>query len=128
MVSSHGLLPWSITAAFLATAATSMVGSSIASANTSKGSSAAEPNAYFVDALFRSDAAKQEPVSQAVRDEAGVIFAKSLVAGSITQPDHSYLDSLVSAKTGLAPGDADKRVSDVFTDARSKQQKQRARL
>ena len=116
---AHGFLAWSaalvITAAFLASAATAMIGSS-SSADHSRSSSAAEPNAYFVDALFRTDA-RQEIASQAIRDESGVIFAKSLVAGSIAPSDHAYLDGLVSAKTGLAPGDADKRVSDVFADA-----------
>ena len=118
---AHGFLAWSaalvITAAFLASAATSMVGSSVSSANQPKSAESTASDTYFVDALFRTDATKPEAASRAVRDEAGVIFAKSLVAGAIAPPDQSYLDQLVSTKTGLAAGDADKRVTEVFAQA-----------
>lgn len=118
---SHGFLAWCValvfTAAFLGAAATLMVGSTIASSAPSKTASGTDPNAYFVDALFRSDAVKQDNISQAIRDEAGVIFARSLVAGSIAPTDHAYLDTLVSGKTGITPAEADKRISEVFADA-----------
>jgi hypothetical protein len=118
---AHGFLAWSaalvITAAFLATAATSMVGSSALSTNQSKSSAAAESNTYFVDALFRTDTARQDTASQAMREESGIILAKSLAVNVIAPADRTYMDSLVAAKTGLPAADADKRVSDVFAEA-----------
>jgi hypothetical protein len=49
--------------------------------------------------------------------EAGAIFAHALARGEMPPADKSYLDQLVSAKTGLPQPDADKRVSDVFSSA-----------
>jgi hypothetical protein len=124
---AHGFLAWSvalvITAAFLAAAATSMVGSSATAANASKSSSSAEPsndtssNAYFVDTLFRTDPARPDSANRAVRDESEIIFAKSLVVGVMTPSDRAYLDQLVAAKTGVTSSEADKRVVDAFGDA-----------
>ena len=122
---AHGFLAWAtafvITVAFLATAATTMIGSSSASMNQNRtGQSRAEgldPNAYFVDSLFRADANKPDITNAATSAEAGTIFAHSLAQGEISAVDKSYLDQLVSAKTGLAETEADKRVSDVFTNA-----------
>ncbi len=117
---AHGFLAWSvalvITAAFLATAATTMVGSPAMATNDSKADGQG-PQAYFVDALFRTDATREDGATLAVRNESGVILAKGLRAGSLEPTDRSYLDQLVSVKTGLNPGEADKRVGDVFSDA-----------
>jgi hypothetical protein len=119
---AHGFLSWSVatvlTAAFLASAAASLMGS----ANNEKApmSSAATAgqdfgsNAYFVDTLFRSDSAKTEVDNGSTRREAGIILLSALKQGDLSSPDKSYLDQLVVAKTGLSASDADKRVSDTF--------------
>jgi hypothetical protein len=125
---AHGFLAWAtalvVTAAFLATAATVMVGSAGASTAESKDRPSAQsegvgPNAYFVDTMFRADAAKSESIGSSLRNEAGVIFANGLRQGSLSPADKAYLDQLVSAKTGMSQSDADKRVSEAFANAQA---------
>jgi hypothetical protein len=67
--------------------------------------------------MFRTDAAKSDAISSSVRNEAEVIFSNALRQGSVSPADKTYLDQLVSTKTGLTQSDADKRVSDVFASA-----------
>ena len=114
-----------ITAAFLASAATSMVGARTPSP--ALGVAAAEgvqpdqgdldPNGYFIDMLFRSDGAKPDPNVAAVRGEAGRIFANALRQREIPPADKSYLTQLVATRTGLTEPNADKRVSEVLLAA-----------
>src|SRR3984885_1532077 len=73
---AHGFLVWAvglvITAAFLASAVASMLaGTAQRSATTV---SAADPNAYFVDALFRSDSPSQGQNNASVNAEAESIL------------------------------------------------------
>jgi hypothetical protein len=129
---AHGFLAWAvalvITAAFLASAAASMVGAPASSTAGGTGRVAgvqAEgrefgPNEYFIDTLFRSESAKPDSNSDSVRGEAGRIFANALRQKDIPPSDKSYLAhlaQLVAVRTGLSPADADKRVSDVFARA-----------
>jgi hypothetical protein len=123
---AHGFLAWAvalvITAAFLASSAASMVGDTVSSPARGAGTAAGvqldgqeiNPNAYFVDMLFRSDSAKPDSNGASVRGEAGRIFANALRQREIPPSDKSYLTQLVAASTGLTQPDADKRVSDVF--------------
>jgi hypothetical protein len=122
---AHGFLAWStalvVTAAFLASAASAMIGSAPTSDSQTKStpavSSSLDPNAYFVDSLFRSDGSKPEMANGASRSEAGIILANALRLGELPATDKSYLSQLVSAQTGLDQSQADKRVSDIFANA-----------
>jgi hypothetical protein len=126
---AHGFLAWAvalvITAAFLASAAASMVGATSSSAAGGTGRVTGvqaegqefAPNEYFIDTLFRSESAKPDSNSESVRGEAGRIFANALQQKDIPQADKSYLAQLVAVRTGLSQADADKRVSDVFARA-----------
>jgi small-conductance mechanosensitive channel len=124
---AHGFLAWAvalvITAAFLASAAASMVGATASSAADAKVTGvqaeqrALDPNEYFIDALFRSDSAKPDANSASVRGEAGRIFSNAFRQGDFAAPDRRYLAQLVAERTGLSQPDADKRVSDVFANA-----------
>lgn len=121
---AHGFLSWSvalvITAAFLTSAATSLTGTSIQRMSPVAGQAEGRTfglNDYFVDALFRSSA-KTETEAPAVRSEAGVVLVKALKDGELSSSDKSYLDQLVSTKTGMSQGDADKQVSDVYANAK----------
>jgi hypothetical protein len=127
---ANGLMMWAvglvITVAFLTAAGTAMLGGAATGATaaaTGAAAQSAEPNAYFVDTLFRAD----RPVDSAdtsirndasTRAEAGRIFSNGLLQPDIPAADRAYLARLISARTGLSPGDADKRVSDVIGDAR----------
>jgi hypothetical protein len=124
---AHGFLTWAValvvTAAFLTSAATYMVGGAASSAagGIATGVQAdgreLDSNEYFVDTLFRSDSVKPDSNGAPVFGEVGRIFAKSLRQGDLPAADKSYLAKLVAARTGLSQTDAEKRVSDVFAEA-----------
>jgi hypothetical protein len=117
---AHGFLVWAvglvITAAFLTSAATSLVGGVGQMAATSP--SATDPNAYFVDSLFRSDNPSPETTDDPMRAEVGSIFANGLRQPDDPAADKTYLARLVAAKTGLSQSEAEKRVSEIFVEAR----------
>ncbi|HEY4356920.1 MAG TPA: hypothetical protein VGN16_14310 [Acidobacteriaceae bacterium] len=120
---AHGFLAWStalvFTAAFLASAATALLGHSVSSKSTEvspSSSQAAGPESYFVDKLFRNAGAKSEGAASS-RAEAKIILGKALAQGSLASDDKAYLDQMVATQTGITPVEADGRVSSVFTDA-----------
>jgi hypothetical protein len=124
---AHGFLAWAvalvITAGFLASAATAMVGAAASSPAGGTGRVAGgqaerlNPNEYFIDALFRADSVKPDANTSSGRVEVGPIFATALQQGKFSAQDKAYLAQMVAAKTGLSPTDADKRVSEVFAMA-----------
>lgn len=117
---AHGFLVWAVglvlTVAFLASAATTMAGN-VAKAAASTASSA-DPNAYFVDALFRSDRPVADRSSASERAEAGGILINGLRREGLPAADKTYLSSLVAARTGLNQTDADARVAAVWEQVR----------
>jgi hypothetical protein len=120
---AHGFLVWAvglvITAAFLTSSAISMVGGTAQLDGPAQaGGRSLDPNAYFVDALFRSDHPTSDPNDVSLRAEAGRIFANAMRQKDTPASDNAYLVQLVSAKTGLSQSDAATRVSDIFASAR----------
>jgi hypothetical protein len=127
---AHGFLVWAvglvITAAFLASAATSLVGggAQVGAITSGKATSdqvdgqVSDPNEYFINTLFRSDRPVPDSNDASMRAEAGNIFAYALRQKDIPAPDKTYLARLVAARTGLSQTDAEQRVSDVLTQAR----------
>jgi hypothetical protein len=138
---AHGLLVWSvgavISASLIASAASTLVGgvastggaaihaagsalSGAASQVAGQATSAAgDADAYFIDLLFRTDhppATGDQAVSQA---ELGRIMTRSLASGDLTAADKTYIAQVVAARTGLSQQDADKRVADVFAQAKA---------
>jgi hypothetical protein len=129
---AHGFLVWAvglvITASFLASAATSMVGGAgqvrATSFSTAGGAETdlpavgqnLDPNEYFIDTLFRSDHPGPDRSDAPVRAEAARIFAHALRQRNLSAADETYLAELVVAKTGLGRTDAEKRVSEVFME------------
>ncbi len=116
-------------------------GAGIAAASAVSREEGRSDNSYFVDFLFRTDSAASASAtptdtssgaaagdaaagnappssSPSARREAATIFATDLRSGNLTAEDKSYLAQLVSRQTGLAPADADKRVSDAFAKAK----------
>jgi hypothetical protein len=124
---AHGFLAWAValvvTAAFLASAASSMMGSRASYGPESRAAGArddgrtSDPNEYLIDILFRSDNAKPDSSDSSVRGEAGRIFSNALRDGDLSAADRSYLDQLVATRTGLSLPDAEKRISDDFARA-----------
>ena len=79
---------------------------------------AVDPNAYFVDQLFRpsptATTAAPAADSTAVRAETGRILAQGAIAGSVSDPDKAYLAQIVASNTGLTQDEANARVTEVL--------------
>lgn len=123
---ANGFLSWAvalvITATFLASAAATMAGGAVRGTAEAAGTAMiADPNAYFVDTLFRAD---RQPVDQSVAQmsaaqaEAARTFGHALLQSEITAADRTALARLVAARTGMSLPEAEQRVSDVLTTAR----------
>src|ERR1700691_440069 len=139
---AHGLLVWAlgivVTASLLGAAASSIAGGTT-TRNFSSGAAAgaegsmANPNAYFVDMLFRSNGSVATPAhtqsaDASDRGTAERILGHSMAQGAMSAEDRSYLAQLVSGRTGLNQSDAEKRVSQVFGDAQQSAEKARKAL
>ena len=164
---AHGFLVWAVglvmTAAFLTSAASSLVsgGAKVGAAALAAGAggaataaatqpvagaspNAADPSAYFVDRLLRSDRpaadagapaasgtaatptgtalasdgnARQTDAS--VRAELGRIFTIGFRNGELSPPDRDYVAQVVAARTGMSQADAQKRVDEVAAQAKA---------
>jgi hypothetical protein len=142
---AHGLLVWAgalVIGAIIAVgglgAAASAIGNAVgtattAASNVAQGAAAnpnaanvLDPNAYFVDELFRLPAGASAPqgVNLAdVRGEAGRIIATGAASGSVSADDKTYLGQLVAQSTGLPQDQATARVDQVLKavdDAKAK--------
>ncbi len=122
---AHGFLAWGlalvVTAAFLASAATVMVGAAASSAGDGSGKAAAgsqlDPDAYYVDMLFRAPTQPTAPGFDVVRSEVGRVFAKAMARREISADDKSYVAKMIAGRTGLSEATAQTRLSDVFASA-----------
>jgi hypothetical protein len=134
---AHGLMVWAvgavITAALLASAASSaasgaarLAGAATEAAGAATGQAAGQavsaigdPTAYFTDMLLRSDHPAQGADQAAATAEAGRILTRALYNGDLPAADKTYLAQLVASRTGMSQPDAEKRVADVFDQAKS---------
>jgi hypothetical protein len=93
-------------------------GAGAAAASRSGDESANNPMGYFVDSLFRrttGNAAPPQPLPPERIPEVTRIFANALQSGALSDADRQYLGQVVAAQTGLAPDEAERRVTDTFT-------------
>ena len=88
---------------------------------------------YVVDSLFRKDSAASVTAVQTAPTTSGAddlttassaevtrIFVNDIAAGSMPPEDARYVGQLVAQRTGLAQADAEKRVTDAFTNVLTK--------
>lgn len=134
---AHGFLAWAVaslaTAALLGSAIGAIVGGGAKLGLTAAGAGAtvatgaaaaigaagAAPSGYFVDSLFRKDAAGTDAgaATAAAPPSAEVarIFANAGGSAALPEADARYVAQLVAQRTGLSPQDAQARVSEVYT-------------
>lgn len=126
---AHGLLVWGgalVLGAVIAAGGIGAVAGAVGSAASTltnaasnvAGQAAQDPNAYFVDTLFRPGAsATTAPAADtsAVRAEAGRILAQGAISGTISDADKTYLGQVVATATGLSADQATARVTEVMT-------------
>ncbi|MGV8854564.1 MAG: hypothetical protein ACOH2L_07925 [Devosia sp.] len=131
---AHGLLVWA-GAAILGSviaiggigAAASTVGNIAATATTAASNvaqgtaNAIDPNAYFIDTMFRTN----QPVDATqARGEAGRIFAQAaLNDGTVADADRTYLADVVAANTGVPVAEAQTRVDQAIASVETARQK-----
>lgn len=138
---AHGFLAWAVatlvSAGLLASAATAMVGTAVKAAGAVAGTTAvataaaavggADNNAatdrghdYFIDMLFRGSRPAEAGMDpRSIRAESSAIIASAFTQGELNAGDRGYLAQLVGQRTGLAPADAEARVNQVMTAAKS---------
>jgi len=98
--------------------------------NASTGNAANGPS-YFIDSLFRKDAAAAPSASasapgtsaedsRGMSGEVARIFANAQSSGSMSADDTKYVGQLVAQRTGLSQADAEKRVTDTYARAQAK--------
>lgn len=138
---AHGMLSWAIstlvTAAFLGSAISGIIGggaklvgetaaagvstmaqsAAVAGAASGDAGGGADMTSYFVDRLFRSDQAPPSDDPAQVAAEAGRILMNSLRTGTLADDDKAYLAQRVAERTNMSPPEAEKRVTEVYTQA-----------
>lgn len=127
---AHGLLVWALAVvigAVLTWATATALTSVSAGTTTVMRPTQGEPAflAYELDRLFRSDR-RPERADPEARAEAGRIIMTGVGRRDIGAEDRAYLVRLVAARTGLAPADAERRVTEVVAQARRAARRARA--
>jgi hypothetical protein len=125
---AHGFMAWAFAtvlgAAVLASPAGSLIGGTAngVARGAAAAASQAGPMDGYVDTLLRSNAPAAPNAGNASdsRGELVRLFTSSFRNGSDLKPaDREYVSKVVAARTGLSQADADKRVNDVVTQAKS---------
>jgi hypothetical protein len=125
---AHGFIAWAFAAVLgvllLASPASSLIGGAASGATQAATSAASQggPMDGYVDTLLRPDtpAAQNAGNAQDSRGEIVRLFTSSFRNGSELKPaDREYVSKVVAARTGLSQADADKRVNEVVTQAKT---------
>jgi hypothetical protein len=134
---AHGFLAWAFAsvlgAVLLASPASSLIGGAASGATqAAAGAAQSSPMDGYVDTLLRPDTAQPSANPQDSRGELVRLFTTSFHNGSDLAPaDRTYVAKVVSARTGLAQPEAEKRVTEVTNQVKSdldKARKNAARL
>jgi hypothetical protein len=126
---AHGFVAWALatvlgTVLLASPASTLLGGAATGSAQGAVSSARSGPMDGYVDTLLRSDpGAAQNSGQNAASDSRGEItrlLTASLSKGGDLKPaDREYLSKVVAARSGLSQPDAEKRVNDVVTQAKT---------
>jgi hypothetical protein len=124
---AHGFVAWAFAsilgAVLLASPVSSLIGggSSAAVQGAASAGRSSGPMDGYVDSLLRSDTpASQQGNTNESRGELNRLFVSSFRNGAELKPaDRDYVSKVVAARTGLGQADADKRVNEVVTQAKT---------
>lgn len=80
---------------------------------------------YTIDRLFRSGNPAQAPTAQAAdsaatREQASRILLNALAQGELPQVDRDYLAQLIAARAGIPPEEAQRRLTEIYDQAKAK--------
>ncbi len=124
---AHGFVAWAFAsvlgAVLLASPVSGLIGTGTSAATQSTASSGRSSGAMdsYVDTLLRSETpAAQQSNANEPREELVRLFAADFRNGTeLKAADRDYVSKVVAARTGLSQGDAEKRVDQVVTQAKS---------
>ena len=147
---AHGFLAWAVatlvTAAMLTSATGAIVNSSVqvgasvantavasaaslatnaSSASDKSGLSSSDAGSYFIDALFRPDAASTSTATQSVvvgsdtsraapLTEVSRIFVNAVRTGSLPPDDLRYVGQVVAQRVSISQAEGEKRVAEIY--------------
>ena len=122
---AHGFLAWAVAsvlgAMLLASPASSMIGTRLAAQPKRRPASPnSAPMAGYVDTLLRPNDPSAQGQQPDPRPEMVRLLTADFRAGNDINPtDRAYIAKVVAARTGLSQADAEKRVNDVMTQAKT---------
>ena len=125
---AHGFITWAfatvIGAALLASPASSLIGGTASGVTRGAATTASQagPMDGYIDSLLRPETPAAQNAGNAPdsRGELVRLFTSTFRNGKELKPaDREYVSKVVAARTGLSQADADKRVNDVVTQAKS---------
>ena len=124
---AHGFVAWAVAAvigfALLAAPSVSLLGNTASGAMQAAGNASSGPAEMYVDQLLRADAPPAQQQGAAPQDNRGEVarlFTSGYQnGGNFVADDRAYLAKMVANRTGLSQPDAEKRVNDVVTKAKS---------
>ncbi len=130
---AHGFLAWAVAtivaAGILTSAASSMVGVAkvgVDAAVVAAGSEAATSSSaresgerYFADMMLRGSKPADVADQNGARREVDGILANALTSGDIAQGDRAYLAQLVASRTGMSATEAEQRVAQTVSAAKT---------
>lgn len=116
----HGIASWALAVVLGAALAALVTAGTSRTTNLTQPASTTEPTviSYEIDHLFR---AARRPANQdlaPLRAEAGRVLMTSSSHSGVSSDDRGYLVQLVTATTGLAGPDAERRVDSVIADSK----------
>ena len=125
---AHGFLVWAvgvvITAAFLGSTVSLIVGSGAKLAATKAASMSGPQSAfatsgsYLTDTLLRADRISRD-TAPAIRLEIGFILAEALRKGTLPDADRTYMARVIAVHTEISQTEAEKRVDAVYAQGKN---------
>ena len=125
---AHGVLVWAmavVVSGLVIAASTAQLASNATEQASSPATTGESLLAYELDKLFRAERRPTEAEPTYSRAEAGRILLAASGRQGIPPGDREYLARLVASRTGIAPPDAERRVEEAITGARTAVQKAR---
>lgn len=121
---AHGFLAWAVAsivgAVLLASPASSLIGGVVGGSVETASASQSSPMNNYADMLLRSDNRSDQQSLADTRSEIARLLTRRFGSNNdLNGADRDYLGKTVAARTGLNQVDAEKRVNDVITQAKS---------
>jgi len=126
---AHGFLAWAFATLLSATILTASIAHLMAGAAGVSAQTAGNASEIYIDKLFRPGPASTQATAPATTTESNANQTRTEVLRlwtadfakdqDLTASDKAYVAQVVTARTGLSPTDAEKRVNDVVTEAKA---------